>query len=400
MKTAIEHISKTKKKISFEVSPETVNAAYRTAFKEIGKTAKIPGFRNGKIPEDVLVKFYKPQIDLESLNIVVEESYTQALKEHDLVPLLKPDFKVEKPIEKGEAYSFAVEVEVKPEIKIDSYKGIVVKKREIKIDPKDVEAELNQVREARAQLKPAPEGIAVSKGMMATIDFEGFVDGKAFDGGKAADYQLEIGKGTFIKGFEEQIVGMKVGDDRDINVTFPEEYGEETLKGKPALFKIKLKAIHEKELPPIDDELAKDIGKETLAELQKEISDHLTKLKENENKNEYSKEIIEHLLKNVKVEVPEAYVAHEASHSPNRPKDEIEKSIKTRFILEDIAKKEAVQVAPQELEMRFQHLSQMYRQPASMIKKYYVENNLVGSLLSQLAMEKTLDFIVDQATLK
>ena len=375
-----------------------MNDAFNQAYKKIRQKAVVKGFRKGKIPDDVLDRHYKSEIAMESVNALVNSTYPSALKEHELVPVVAPRFDMGIP-EKGKGFAYEVEVEVKPKFDVENYRGIPLKKQNAVVDVKEIDVELKRLQESRAQLKPIEEDISLQSGMAAGIDFTGTIDGKVFEGGSAKGHVLEYGQGRFLKSFEEQIDGMKKGETRNIEVTFPDDYPEAKLKGKKAKFQVTLNSLMEKKLPDLDDEMAKDMGKENLEAVKKEIEQFLVKKKEREFRKDYAEEVINFLLKKNPIDVPEGLMTHEMEHAKQKP-EEVERRLRVDFILEAIAKKESITVENTDIENRFKQLSVVYRQPVAAVKKYYAENRLLPRLVSQLGLEKTLDFVIDNATLK
>ncbi|MBI2339705.1 MAG: trigger factor [Deltaproteobacteria bacterium] len=398
MKTHLKNTTSTKKKIRLEVPVSMVNDAFDAAYKKIRAKAVVKGFRQGKVPDAMLDKHYLSDVAMESVNALVNRTWPEALKEHGLAPVLQPRFEIGVP-QKGKDFVYEVEVEVKPKFEVKDYRGIPIAKRNAVIEPKEIDVELKRLQESRAQLKPIEMDVALKKGLVATLDFTGTVDGKPFEGGSAKGHILEYGQGRFLKSFEDRIEGMKKGETRAIDVKFPDDYPEATLKGKEAKFTVTLHNLMEKHLPPIDDELAKDIGKENLETVKKEIEQFLLKKKEREFRKYYAEEAIEYLLKKNSFDLPEGLVTHGVEQG-KRKKEEVERQLRIDFILDAIAKKESIAVQNADIENRFKQLSAVYRQPAEAVKKHYLENRLIPQLVSQLALEKTLDFVIDNATLK
>jgi len=398
MKSNLENISDTKKKIKLTVPVHIVEESYKDAFKTVGKKANVPGFRKGKIPEHMLSKFYGSDIEMESLNILVQNTYSKVLEEHKLVPVLKPKFDV-KPLSRGTDYEYTVELEVKPQFELKEYIGLKVAKKEAKATEEEINQELAKLQEQKAELKPAPEGSELKDGFVASLDFAGTIDGVAFEGGTTKGFILEYGKGRFLKEFEDQILGQKVGEERTIQVTFPENYAAD-VAGKKAQFVVKVEALYTKESPKLDDEFAKDLGKENLAQLKTEAEEQIKARHERSFKRDYADAITELLLKDYDFEIPEGLIEEDKKNQKDRSEDDIKKSIKLQFILESIAEKEAIKVNPQDLDMRFRQMAMIYRQPVDAIKQYYHQNNMIPGMVAQIVMEKTLDLLVDKATLQ
>lgn len=399
MKVEIKNINKTKKKVHIDLPHKMVDEAFGHIYKKIGGQAKIKGFRAGKIPSAVLDQHYGPDILMESTNWAVGQSYQKALVDNQIYPVSPPKFNVETPLEKGKPYKFSVEIEVRPEFDLKDYLGIPIKKKIATITPKEVEDELKKIQEARAQLKPAPADISLQAGHVGSIDFEGTINGKPFQGGSAKGHLLEVGKGTFLKEFEDKIIGMQTGETRKIDVSFPDNYPAPELKSQTTQFTITLHAIYEKDFPKIDDELAKDLGKDSLETVKKEISEMLTKRKERSFKNDYAEEAMDFLLKKHKMEIPEGLLEEEKKRT-KKPEDEITKQIRSQFILEAVAQKEKIEVTPQELQNRVTQMAKLYGRPLPEVIEHYKKNNLFPQLASQIMIEKTIDFIIEKAKLE
>lgn len=398
MKAELKDLSKTKKKISFEVPAAQVDASYQETYKDIRRKANIPGFRKGKVPDQMIEKYYGSQIEMDSLNHLLNKTYTQALKDHQLVPVTEPKFDF-KPLEKNKDYSYTVEVEVRPSIDLKEYTGIKIKKQKADVKADEVNEELARLQESRAELEPAADDTALASGLVATVDFEGTIAGKPIEGGSTKGYVLEMGKGQAIKDIEDGIAGMKKDEERIIDVNYAEDYYDKNLAGKSAQFRIRLSAVHNKVLPKLDDEFAKDLGKESLDSIKKEIESFLVSKKEQGFKSEYFDAITEDLVKKHKdIEVPQGLIDEEVERT-KKPKEEVEKNLRLQFVLDAVAQKESLKVEPTDVERRFQALAAMYQQPANALKKHYRDNNMLPQLFAQLLLEKTLDFLLDKATL-
>ena len=259
-----------KGQLTFEVPAEEFNLALDKAFKKVSKDVQIPGFRKGKIPRGMFEKrFGVESLYQDAVDIVLPEAYSKAIDETDIFPIAQPEVDIEQ-IEKGKDLVFTAIVEVKPEVTLGDYKGLEVEEESVEVTDEDVENEINTIRERHAELVVKEDG-KVEDGDTAVIDFEGFLDGEAFEGGKGENHSLEIGSGSFIPGFEEKLIGKEAGEETEIEITFPEEYHAENLAGKDAVFKVKIHEIKSKELPELDDEFAKDVDDEveTLDELKK-----------------------------------------------------------------------------------------------------------------------------------
>ncbi|MBF0104803.1 MAG: trigger factor [Deltaproteobacteria bacterium] len=393
--TKIEDLSVTKKKINIMVSKETISNCLNRAYQKVGNTAKINGFRPGKIPHSILDKYHKAEIDFELLNFAIADSYARALTDNKLTPITEPKFDAQ-PVLRDKDYSYSVEIEIRPQFEIKDYKNIEVKKQEVVITDQEIEDELKRLQESLAQLAPAKEDAVLTKGLVATIDFDGKMDGKKFEAGTAKDYVFEYGVGQLLKEFEDKIEGMKKEESRVIDITFPDDYFEKQLAGKQASYDIKIKNLHVKTLPELDDEMAKDIGKANLGEVKEELKKSITLRKEREIRRDHGEEIKQKLLADHEFEVPQSFIDSEVERT-KKDKAEVLKMLRLEFILQEIAERENLTVTPQEMEQRMMLLSHMYRQPLDQIRKLYAENNMKGMLATQIVFEKTIDLLVDQA---
>ena len=303
-----------KVELEFVVSKERFNAALDEAFKKNNSKFKVAGFRNGKVPRHVIEKTYgKGVMYDEAFNIVADEEYSKAVVENNLEVVSHPEVDI-KEIGKDKDLVFNVVVYVKPEVTVKQYKGLEIEKVNTEVTEDDVRVELDNIRNKNARIITKEDGV-VENTNIANIDFEGFLDGVPFEGGKAEKYDLEIGSGAFIPGFEEQLIGMKVGEERDITTTFPENYGNADLAGKTTIFKIKLHEVKKKEIAELDDEFAKDVSEfETLKEYTESVKEKLAAAKANQAKAERETKTVDKLVENTEVEIPEPMVEHEIEH--------------------------------------------------------------------------------------
>jgi len=270
MNVRIEEVSSIAKKLHIEVAAEKVDQEIERAFRKIGKSAKIKGFRPGKVPLTVLEKYYAGEMEREVLGRLINDTYFRALDDHAIPAVGEPRIVDSSGVSRGQAFTYQAEIEIKPEVTARDYTGIALQKEAFAVEPGVVDGRLEELRASRAQLEVSPRSQART-GDSVVIDFEGFVDGQPFDGGQAEDFVLELGSGSLIPGFEEQVAGMERGTQREIAVSFPADYGQPTLAGKPATFRVALKEIKEKVVPALDDEFAKGFGVDTLAALRAEL---------------------------------------------------------------------------------------------------------------------------------
>ena len=428
MKVKVENVENkaNEVKIEFTVEAEKFNEAIQNVYKKNAKYFNIPGFRKGKAPFKMVEKAYGIQIFYEdAFNEIAGEVYSKGLEDNKIEAVSKPEIDIVQ-IESGKDLIFTAVVQTKPEVKLGKYKGIEIKKVEYNVSDEDVEHELSHIAEHNARLV-AVEDRPVEKGDTTIIDFEGFTDGKAFEGGKAENYELEIGSGRFIPGFEDQIIGMKIDEEKDINVKFPEDYPSKDLAGKDATFKIKLHEIKKKELPEINDEFAKDASEfDTLEEWKKSIKEKQEKENSSKAKFEMEEEAIAEVCKNATVDIPsgmietqidnmEQDIASRLSYQGmnldqylqmigktkkefrDEYKEEAEKQVKTNLVLEAIMKEEKIEVTKEEIEAKIKEMAEMYGQ-----KEEEVKNNvqLTRYVEETLKTEKTIHYIVDNAKIK
>ncbi|KJJ41374.1 trigger factor [Bacillus subtilis] len=408
--------------LTVEVDAETFKTALDDAFKKVVKQVSIPGFRKGKIPRGLFEqRFGVEALYQDALDILLPVEYPKAVEEAGIEPVDRPEIDVEK-IEKGESLIFTAKVTVKPEVKLGDYKGLGIEKEDTAVTDEDVQNELKALQERQAELVVKEEG-AVEEGNTVVLDFEGFVDGEAFEGGKAENYSLEVGSGSFIPGFEDQLVGLEAGAEKDVEVTFPEEYHAEDLAGKPAVFKVKIHEIKAKELPELDDEFAKDIDEEveTLAELTEKTKKRLEEAKENEADAKLREELVLKASENAEIDVPQAMVDTELDRMlkefeqrlqmqgmnlelytqfsgqdeaalKEQMKEDAQKRVKSNLTLEAIAKAENLEVSDEEVDAELTKMAEAYNMPVENIKQ------AIGStdaMKEDLKVRKAIDFLVE-----
>lgn len=395
VETKLKALGGTKKRISVTVPEEKVGQYMQKAYQKVGGKAKIKGFREGKVPKNLLDQYFKAEIDYECLNFLILDSYRRALQEHKLIPITEPKFDA-KPIEQSKSYSYHVEIETKPEFELKDYTGIKLKKQNVEVTDKEFDEEMKKLQESLAQLSPTEKDTVITTGLIATIDFEGTMDGKTFAGSSAKDYMFEYGNKTLLKEFEDNLKKMKAGDSKQFSMTFPKDYFERTLAGKKADYKVTLTALHNKNLPKLDDELAKDIGKESLDQVKKEVKDAIVHRKDRQIQRDYGDKIREHIKKSYKFDVPESIVEAEVERN-KQDKQEVVDQIRMELVLEAIARKENLMATHQDLKDRMQLLAQVYRRPLEEIQKIYSQENMVQMLASQIAFDKAIDYMIRHA---
>jgi trigger factor len=321
MAVVFKNWEKTEKNVGvleFEVTSDLVNDSLDQAFKKVVKTVSMPGFRKGKVPRAIFETRYGVEVLYQdALDILLPIAYTQAVREANITPVDRPDIDIVQ-FAKGEDAIIKATVTVKPEVELGNYKGVEVEKKDFTVTAETVDQELENLQKSHAEIVVAGDEATVENGDIVFMDFKGFVNGEAFEGGEAEDYQLEIGSGLFIPGFEEQILGMKKGEDKEINVSFPEEYHVKTLAGQPAVFKVTVKDIKRKQLPALDNEFAKDISEfDTLDELKADIENKLKEKAEGDAKLHIEEAVISKAVESATVEVPQAMVETEIENLMN-----------------------------------------------------------------------------------
>ena len=413
-------------KLEITVEAEKFENAMKKVYFQNAKYFNIPGFRKGKAPMNIVEKYYGAQIFYEdAFNDVATESYDEALKENNIEAVSKPEVDIQQ-MEKGKDLIFTVVVQTKPEVELGKYKGIEIKKIEYTVEDKDIEHELGHMQEHNSRLITV-EDRPVEKGDIATIDFEGFVDGVAFDGGKAEGHDLEIGSGSFIPGFEDQVIGMKIDEEKDINVTFPKEYFSKDLAGKEATFKVKLHEIKKKELPKLDDEFAKDVSEfETLKELKADIKAKLEKSNEQKAKYETEEAAVKAVCEKAKLDIPTGMIDMEVENMLKdfeqrlsyqglnleqylkmigKTEEEMKKeyepqateAIKSRLTLEAIKKAEKIEATEKEIADKMEEMAKNYGKKVEEIQD---NENLKSYIKEGIESEKVLEFIVKNAKIK
>lgn len=423
-------VEKTKKdnelKLTFTVEAAKFDEGMKKVYTKTAKYFTIPGFRKGKAPMKIIEKQYGSEIFYEdTFNEIVPDIYAEELKANNIEAVSKPDIEVTQ-IGKGQDLIFTAIIQTKPEVKLGKYKGIELKKVEYTVSDEDIEHEISHMAEKNSRLITI-EDRPVEKKDIAVIDFEGFVDGVAFEGGKAENHELEIGSNTFIPGFEDQIIGMKIDEEKDINVKFPEEYFSKELAGKDAVFKVKLHEIKRKELPTIDDEFAKDVSEfDTLKELKASIKEKLEEENKNRAKYETEKEAIKTVCDQVEIEIPSGMIETEVDNMVkdvevrlsyqglkldqylkmmNKSEEEFrkefeeqaKKSVKSRLVLEAIGKDAKIEVSEEEIANKVKEMATNYgRKEEELLGneelKQYLENSM--------KTEKAVQYIVDNAKIK
>ena len=414
-------------KLNITIEAKKFDEAIKKVYFKSAKYFNIPGFRKGKAPMNIVEKYYGKEIFYEdAFNEVVPEELEKAVEENKLEVVSRPDIDVTQ-IGKGQDLIFTAVFQTKPEVELGKYKGVEIKKIEYKVTDEDIEHELGHMQEHNSRLVSI-EDRPVEKGDIANINFEGFVDEVAFEGGKAENHDLEIGSNTFIPGFEDQIIGMKIDEEKDIKVKFPDEYFSKDLAGKDAIFKVKVNEIKKKELPTLDDEFAKDVSEfDTLKELKENIKEKQQKQNDERAKYETQDAVIKAVCENVKVDIPSGMIETETENMVKdmeqrlayqglkldqylqmmgKTKEEMQKeyepqateAIKSRLALEAIIKAEKIEVTDTDVEEKMKEMAKNYGKEND---EEFLKNESIKKYLKEaLANEKTIDFLVKNAKIK
>lgn len=425
MSLQVEKLEKNMAKLTIEVPAEELEKAMQNAYLRAKNRITIPGFRKGKAPRKMIEQMYGKGIFLEdAANALIPEQYSKALEECDLEIVSQPEIDVTQ-IEPGKAFIFTAEVAVKPEVTLGEYKGLEVPKSETEVTDEEIEAELKKEQEKNSRTITV-EDRGAENGDIATIDFEGFVDGTAFEGGKGTDYPLTLGSGSFIPGFEDQLVGAKAGDHVEVNVTFPEEYQSKDLAGKAAVFQCDVKKVETKELPELDDDFAQDVSEfDTLAEYKEDIKKNLTERKEREARTAKENAAVDKAIENAQMEIPDAMIETQISQmlddfsrrmqsqgltmeqymqftgmTADKMREEMKpqalKRIQTRLVLEKIAETENIQPSEEEVNEEIGKMAEMYKMEADKLKELLGDREL-EQMKKDMAVQKAVTLVADEA---
>jgi len=425
MNVKVQKLENNMVELEIEVDSQKFEEGMQSAYIKNRKKFSVPGFRKGRVPRKIVEKYYGEAVLYEdAINIICPEAYDEAVKENGIEPVDRPEIDI-KQIGSGENLIFTARVTVKPEVQLGQYKGIEVNKIEYNVTDEDVEQELKKMQDKNSRLITV-EDRPVQSGDIAVIDFEGFVDGKAFEGRKGTNYNLEIGSGQFIPGFEEQLIGKNAGEEVEVHVTFPEEYHAAELAGKPAVFKVKISQIKVKELPEIDDEFAKDVSEfDTIDQLKEDIRKKLTEEREHRAKHELENSIIEKVVEGAVTDIPEVmienqiqnmlrdfdmrlrgqgldlqkymeYTGSDINTFKEQFKEQAEKQVKTSLVLEAISKAEEIEVSDEEVEKELARLAENYKMDVEKMKNILRPED-IQSIKNDLIISKTVDMLVENA---
>ncbi len=425
MSVQVEKLENNMAKLTIEVSAEELDKAIEKVYQKQKNSISVPGFRKGKVPRAMVEKMYGAAIFYEdAANELIPDAYEKAYDEcgEDIVSSPKVDVIQ---IEKGKPFIFTAEVALKPEVTLGKYKGVKVDKVDVTVSDEDVAKEIDAERERNARSISVTDR-AVKDGDQTVIDFEGFKDGVAFEGGKGENYPLTIGSGAFIPGFEEQLIGKNIGEEVEVNVTFPEQYQAAELAGQPAVFKVTVKEIKEKQLPELDDEFAAEVSEfDTLAEYKEDVKKNLTEKREKDAKNAKEDAVIDAIIEDAKMDIPDAMVETTqrqmiqefaqniqmqglsmeqyfqftgltAEAMMEQVKPQAEKRIKSRLVLEAVVKAENIVATEEDFDNEIARMAEMYKMEADKVKESIGEEGK-KQFMEDLAVSKAVEFVVNEA---
>ena len=428
MSVQVEKLEKNMAKLTIEVSSEEFEKAIAKAYKKNKNKISMPGFRKGKAPRAMIEKMYGKGVFYEdAANSIIPDAYADAAKESELEIVAQPEIDVTQ-IESGKPFIFTATVALKPEVTLGEYKGIEVEKKEVEVTDEEVDTEINRVRESNARMIDIDDR-AAQDGDTVFIDFDGYVDGKQFEGGKAEDYSLVLGSHSFIDNFEEQLEGKNIGEDVTVNVTFPENYQAEELQGKPAEFKVKIKEIKVKELPELDDDFAQDVSNfDTIAEYKEDLKKKLAENKEEALKREREETVIGKIIENAQMDIPEQMVEAQTRQmtqefaqrlssqglsidqymqftglTPQKMIEELKpqalKRIQSRLVLEAVVAAENIETSEDELNKEIENMASMYQMEVDKLKEVIGEEEKKQISLD-LAVQKAVEMVTSAAVEK
>lgn len=425
MSLQVEKLEHNMARLTIEVPETELEAAMEKAYQKQKKSISLPGFRKGKAPRFMVEKMYGKGVFLEdAANALIPGEYSKAMDESELEIVSQPEIAVTQ-LEPGKPFIFTAEVAVKPEVTLGEYKGVEVEKQVVEVAEEEIEAELTKERESNSRMIDV-EDRAVEDGDTVTLDFEGFVDGEAFEGGKGEGYPLVIGSNTFIPGFEEQLIGTAIDEDKEVNVTFPEDYQSEALQGKEAVFKCKVSRIQKKELPELDDEFAKDVSEfDTLDEYKADIKKNLAESKEQDAKRAKEDAVVEKIIEAAEMDIPEAMISSQTSQMMDdfgrrmqsqglsmeqyfqftgmtaekmmeEMKPQALKRIQTRLVLEKIAEVEDIQPTEEQIDEEINKMAEMYKMEADKFKEMIGEYEM-DQMKKDMAVQQAVTLVSDAA---
>jgi len=426
-----EKLDDHKIKLEVEVPEEEFEEALKKAYSKVVKEVNLPGFRKGKVPRKVLESRFGPEILYQdAADYILPQAYRSAIEEENIEPINEPEIEVQQ-IEKGKPFIFTAVVEVKPEVKLGLYRGVEVESEEEEIDEEAVDEHIEGLRQQHARMVDVEDKDREAAAEdLVLIDFCGYIDGEPFEGGEATDYSLEIGSNTFIPGFEEQLIGMKVDEEKEIKVTFPEDYRNEDLAGKEAVFQVTLKQIKQKELPELNDDFVKEISEfDNLEDFRVDKANKLRENAEQKARTALETAVIEKVSENAEVDVPETLVERQLDNMlqemeqylryqgldlekflqvtqkkeedlREEQREEAEKRVKANLVLDAIIKEEGLEASEEELQEKIEELANQYGDSAERVRDVFEKQGRLDMIREEIRMRKLIDFLVDEAEVK
>ncbi len=424
MNTQVEDLSPVKKKISVAVDAAQVTQEITSVYAKIARNAKLKGFRQGKVPMRLVKQYYAEQMEQEVVGKLINDTYFKAITDNEIAAIGEPAIQNSGELAEEKAFTYEFHVEVKPKIENLTYSGLSLKQEIYAFDDSAIDTQIEQMLDSRTQKEPVERDV-VQSGDFVTLDFEGFVDAEAFAGGAAQDHELEIGSGSFIPGFEDQLVGMKRGEEGEVKVTFPEDYGNDDLAGKEAIFKVKISEIKEKIVPALTDELAQEFGAESAEDLREKIGENLARQEKQRIEEELKERLMAQLVERNPMEVPETMVAGQLDFMLQNIKGRLKsqgmtlemmglneeaframyrdtavKQVQGSLILEGIGSAENISVDEGEIDARLEEIAEMANAPLEDVKKHYSAENTKEGLLAQIEEEKVIAYLLGQADIQ
>ncbi len=424
MNISVEELSSIKKKVNVEIPGDQVTKEVDSFYREVGRKAKIKGFRPGKVPRYILERHFKDYVKAEVVQKLVQDTYPTALSETNLHPVSNPTIDPGD-LESGKPFQYSATVEVKPEIKLEGYLGLNIEGKKEGVKNEEVEERLKGLQNLHANLKTIQEARPIQNGDFVIVDYEARMDGKPLEEGKAIDLTVEVGSGRFIPAFEEKLIGLRLEEEREIEVSFPEDYGYKKWAGKTISFHVKIKEIKEKIFPTLDDEFAKDLGDySSLEELKDKLKQEIEREKELALDRQLKDQMVDQLLQKSTFEVPESLVEEQTkalvSDTKLRlasqgikidtlgiPEEKLQedyreiamRQVRTFLMLERIAGQEGITVTDEEVENRLRDISERTHQKLDVVKRYYEKNGLIPEVKAGIMNEKTLNFLLEKANI-
>ncbi|NWG02163.1 MAG: trigger factor [Syntrophaceae bacterium] len=422
MKASVEEISSIRKKISVEIPEDHISKEIDSFYKDLGKKAKIKGFRPGKVPRNILERYFKDYVKAEVIQKLIQDTYPRALSETALQPVSPPTIDPGE-FEHGKPFQYSVVIEVKPDIQLQGYTGLKLEGKKEEVKDEEIEERLRAIQNLHANLKTISEARPIRAGDHVIIDYEASLGGKPLEGGKAIDFTVEVGSGQFIPAFEEKLIGLMSEEEKEVEVSFPEDYGYQKWAGKTISFHVKIKEVKEKVLPPLDDEFAKDLGDfSSLDEFKTKLRGDIEKEKELALEQKFKDQMVDQLLAANPFEVPGSLVEEQTKALVSNTKLRLaaqglelknlgmteeklqgdyktmaEKQVRTFLILEKIAGQEGISVTDEEADDRLREISERAHQKFDVIKRYYEKNGLLPEVKAGILRDKTLNFLLERA---